>query len=164
MSVQDSLLPRPRLSIFLLILWLFLQNSLTFSTVFFGAILGWLIPLFCYRYWPEPQEPTGHLLFVRYMLRVFKDILLANLNVARLILGSPRKLNPAFVTYPLALENKFAITMLAGTISLTPGTVSSDISEDRRYLLIHALNVGDEEELIQGIKDRYETPLQEIFE
>lgn len=163
MSNFHRLLPRPRLSVFLLLIWLLLNNSFTFSTIFFGVIIAWLIPLVSYQFWPEPRPPMRYRLLLVYALRVIKDIVLASITVARLILGSPRNLKPAFVNFPLELEDSFAITMLASTVSLTPGTVSSDISADRKFLLIHALDVDDEEALIEAIKTRYETPLREIF-
>jgi multicomponent K+:H+ antiporter subunit E len=101
---------------------------------------------------------------VRFVLVVHWDILTANMAVAILILGPPRRLRPGFVELPLDLTDEFAITLLASTISLTPGTVSADVSEDRRTLLIHALDVDDQDAMIRQIKQRYERPLKEIFE
>ncbi len=112
----------------------------------------------------ERAEAAGFPKLVRFVLVVHWDIITANVVVARLILGSPRKLRPAFVELPLELTDDFAITLLASTISLTPGTVSADVSEDRRTLLIHALDMDDEAELVAQIKQRYERPLKEIFE
>jgi multicomponent K+:H+ antiporter subunit E len=84
--------------------------------------------------------------------------------VARLILGPTRRLRPGFIHLPLELESEFAITLLASTISLTPGTVSSNLSADGKTLLIHALDMEDEARVIAHIKRRYEAPLREIFE
>ena len=55
------------------------------------------------------------------------------------------------------------IVLLAGIITMTPGTLSADLSADRRHLLVHAFNITDEAELIASIKTRYEAPLMEIF-
>jgi len=65
---------------------------------------------------------------------------------------------------PLDLTSSLAIGLLANSITLTPGTVSARLSEDRRYLLVHALNENDPDNLIVVIKHRYERPLKEIFE
>ncbi|MBP9944414.1 MAG: monovalent cation/H+ antiporter subunit E, partial [Desulfomicrobium sp.] len=100
---------------------------------------------------------------VAYLAVFLWDIVIANLTVARLILGPVRRLRPAFITFPLDLKNDFAITVLAHSLSLTPGTVSSKVSEDRSTLLIHVLDLDDEEVLVQRIKERYEAPLKEIF-
>ena len=64
----------------------------------------------------------------------------------------------------LDLRDSFAITVLTSTVSLTPGTVSADVSEDRTRLLVHALHVEDPQALVAEIKQRYEGPIKEIFE
>ena len=84
--------------------------------------------------------------------------------MARLILGRPRNLRPAFVVVPLDVRHDLAISLLANTISLTPGTVSAQLSEDRQSLLVHALDIDDQDALVATIKPRYEVPLKEIFE
>ena len=72
--------------------------------------------------------------------------MLANLQVTRLILLVPRdRLRSAFVTIPLELTSPEAITVLAGTITMTPGTLSAELSADGRSLLVHGLDVPDPE-------------------
>jgi len=75
-----------------------------------------------------------------------------------------KDLQPGFVEVPLDLRDSFAITVLTSTVSLTPGTVSADVSEDRTRLLVHALHVEDPQALVAEIKQRYEGPIKEIFE
>jgi multicomponent K+:H+ antiporter subunit E len=84
--------------------------------------------------------------------------------VARLILGRQEHLKPAFLVLPLRLRSDVAISLLANTISLTPGTVSTYLSADRRCLIIHSLHTTEPEELLATIRQRYETPLKEILE
>lgn len=96
-------------------------------------------------------------------MRVLYDIVVASFQVAKLIL-SPRKPRPMFVSYPLELEQPLAITILASTISLTPGTVSVDVSDDNKILLVHALDADNCDEVIDTIRTRYEKPLLEMFE
>jgi multicomponent K+:H+ antiporter subunit E len=69
-----------------------------------------------------------------------------------------------WITVPLDLRTPEAITVLAGTITMTPGTVSSDLAEDGRSLLVHCLDAPDPEATIADIKSRYERRLKEIFE
>jgi multicomponent K+:H+ antiporter subunit E len=92
------------------------------------------------------------------------DIVRSNLIVARRILWHPNQLTPGFITYPLELTDDFAVTILASTISLTPGTVSAHYDSEAGTLLIHALHVTDEDGLVRQIKERYERPLKEIFQ
>ena len=65
---------------------------------------------------------------------------------------------------PLAIRDAHGVATLAGIITMTPGTLSADLTDDRRYLLVHAFNVDDEQALVASIKERYEAPLREIFE
>ena len=72
-------------------------------------------------------------------------------------------LRPSWVVIPLDLREAEAITVLAGTITLTPGTVSADLSDEGHSLLVHALDTDDPDAVRDEIKDRYERRLKEIF-
>lgn len=157
-------LPHPLLSLTLFAVWLLLVNSVSPGSVLFALVLAVLVPSFSNTFWPDHPRIRRPLLLVLYGLNLVWDIVVANLHVARLILGPAARLRPAFVRMPIELRDEFAITLLASTVSLTPGTVSADISADRRSLLIHALDLDDADALIAQIKRRYETPLKEIFE
>ena len=157
-------LPHPLITLTLTLIWLLLVNSLATGQIVLGLLLGWAIPLFTLRFWPETPRIRRPGLLLRFTVRVLVDIVTANLTVARLILGRPERLRPAFVRVPLVLKSDLAISLLANTISLTPGTVSSQLSLDRHYLLVHTLDTADADELVTTIKSRYEKPLQEIFE
>lgn len=156
-------LPQPMFSLFLWLVWLLLANSLEPGHIVLGALLAFALPLFTARFWPDRPCMRQPRTLVAYLAVFLWDIVIANLTVARLILGPVRRLRPAFITLPLDLKNDFAITVLAHSLSLTPGTVSSKVSEDRRTLLIHVLDLDDEDLLVQRIKERYEAPLKEIF-
>ena len=159
-----SWFPHPWLSLLLLVVWQLLMNGVSAGSLIMGAVLGLLIPILTHLFWPDPPRVHRPLVFMGFGLRVLSDILMANFEVAKLILGPSRRLQPAFVVYPLDLRDEFSISLLATTVSLTPGTVSADISPDHRSLLIHGLDVPDERELINTIKQRYEKPLMEVFE
>ena len=156
-------LPQPMFSLFLWLIWLLLVNTVAPGQMVLGALLAMAIPLFTIRFWPDQPCMRSPLTLVAFVGVFFFDIVIANLTVARLILGPIRRLRPAFITLPLDLKNDFAITLLAHTISLTPGTVSSQVADDRRSLLIHVLDLDNEALLVQRIKQRYEAPLKEIF-
>jgi multicomponent K+:H+ antiporter subunit E len=156
-------LPHPLLTPMLAGIWLLLNNSIAPGQIVLGLLLGWAIPRFTLAFWPERvriHAPFGLLRFAGVFLR---DVIVANLSVARLILAGPRALRPAFVVVPLDLTDDLAISLLANTICLTPGTVSAHLSTDRRQLLVHALDCGDPDELVATIKTRFEAPLKEIF-
>lgn len=157
-------LPHPLLTPTLAVIWLLLNNSASPGHVFLGLLLGWLIPLFTLRFWPETIRIRHPVILLRFLLTVLYDIVVANLVVAWRILGSPTHLSPAFIELPLRLESDLAISFLANTICLTPGTVSAHLSPDRRTLLVHALDAPDPDAVRTHIQARYEWPLKEIFE
>lgn len=155
--------PRPLFSGFLLLLWLLMMNSVAPGHILLGAALGLAIPFITHAFWPEEARVTRLGPLVNYLGVFLLDIFWSNLIVARRILGPSQQLNPGFFLFPLELEDDFAITVLASTISLTPGTVSTHYDAANRTLLIHALHLEDEAAAIASIKTRYETPLKEIF-
>ena len=101
---------------------------------------------------------------IGYVMIVMWDIMVANVQVAWIVLTRPNsKLRPAWVIVPLDLRTPEAITILAGTITLTPGTVSADLSNEGHSLLVHALDTNDPDAVRDEIKNRYERRLKEIF-
>ncbi|HZY48347.1 MAG TPA: Na+/H+ antiporter subunit E [Devosia sp.] len=85
-----------------------------------------------------------------------KEMILGALSVAWLVVQPQLRLRPRFIEYPLTVTTDAQITLLANMITLTPGTLSVDISDDRRILLIHALDVADPEALIGRIASGFE--------
>jgi multicomponent K+:H+ antiporter subunit E len=160
---MKRLLPSPLLSLVMWCLWLLLANDFSAGQMVLGVFFAWLIPVLTQPFWlsrPRIHKPWQ---LLRFVLLVHRDIVVANLAVAKLVLGSPSKLRPAFVEVPLDIRDEFVITILASVVSLTPGTVSADVSQDRARLLVHGLDVADIPEMIATIKQRYEAPLKEIF-
>jgi multicomponent K+:H+ antiporter subunit E len=164
MKNRPEFLPHPLLTPILICFWLLLNNSLAPGQILLGLLLAWVIPAYTQAYWPHevPIKRPGRLLL--FLGRFLVEILLANLAVARLILAGPRVLRPAFVVVPLRLRHELALSLLANIICLTPGTVSARLSKNRRELLVHALDCADPSALVAGIQQRFEAPLQEIFE
>ena len=159
------LLPHPFLTLLLAIVWTLLQNEVSSGMVVFGVILGIIIPRMTSIWWPD--TPKGFRLgkMVTYSIMVMWDILVANVQVAWIVLSVPNsKLKPAWIVVPLELRQPEAITVLAGTITLTPGTVSADLSDQGHSLLVHVLHTHDPDAVVVDIKTRYERRLKEIFQ
>lgn len=158
------LLPHPLLTLVLAIVWTLLQNEVSAGMVVFGIILGIIIPRATAVWWPESPGQFRMLRMVSYAFIVVYDIIIANIEVAWIVLTKPNsKLKPAWIVVPLDLKSPEAITMLAGTITLTPGTVSADMSDEGRCLLVHVLHTDDPDDVRDEIKTRYEARLKEIF-
>lgn len=155
--------PRPALSAAIFLLWAALANAASLGMLLLGALLALALPLVTLPFWPDAPRlarPGAALLLAA---RVAVDIVLANGAVARRVVGPIARLNPAFVEVQLDLRDPFVATILGSIVSLTPGTVSIDVDQERWVLSLHALDAPDPDALIREIKQRYETPLKEIF-
>lgn len=158
------LLPHPALSAMLVVVWMLLLNELTFGALVLAVVLGVLVPLITSRFWPDRPAVRFGPDMIGYLGIVLFDILIANFQVAWLIMTRRNMaLRSQWLVIPLDLRSPEAITALAGTISLTPGTVSSDISSCGRALLVHAIDVADPEAEVARIKRRYEVRLLKVF-
>ncbi|TMM42484.1 Na+/H+ antiporter subunit E [Colwellia ponticola] len=168
-------LPTPFLSLLLFIVWLLLNNSVSTGHILLAVILAIVIPLATSPFRTKQPLIIKPGLALRHLMLVLYDIITANIEVAILILGPTKRLTPGFVKVPLDLTHTMPITILASTVSLTPGTVSAEVypwhenlkkgeQPEQRFLLIHVLNLTDEQALIDTIKQRYEAPLKEIFQ
>lgn len=157
------LLPSPLITLSLWVAWLMLNQSVAPAHLVLGAVLAIALPLLlATRMAPQPRIGAPATI-ARLTLRVLHDIVVSNLQVARLILGPEARIRPGFVRVPLALTEPNAIATLAGIITMTPGTLSCAVAPDRSYLLVHALHLEDAAQLVADIKSRYERDLMEIF-
>ena len=156
-------LPQPLVSLMILALWVAIAPAPSLGQVLLGGAIALAIPWFTHPFWPEAPRLARPGVAVRLFLQVLWDIVVANVEVARLVLGPADRLHPAFIELPLEIEDPFVATLLASIITLTPGTLSVDIDRDRRVLQVHALDVTDVPAAIDTIKRRYEAPLREIF-
>lgn len=159
-----KLLPAPGISLLLFVAWLMLNQSTSAGHLVLAALFAIVLPWFTERLRPDHARLHEPGLALRLLGVVLKDIVLSNIEVAKRVLGPERLIQPKFVWVPLTLKDPHGIVTLAGMITMTPGTLSADLTEDRRFLLVHAFNVSDEAALVADIQDRYEAPLIRIFE
>lgn len=159
-----ALLPAPRLSALLFLAWPLLNQSWALGHLLLGATLALAIPLLTGAPGQRPAATGRPRALLALAGVVLRDIVVANLQTARLVLGPEAALQPRFVWVPLSMRDPQGIVALACIVTLTPGTLSSELSADRRHLLVHVLSLDDEAQLVADIKARYEAPLQALFE
>jgi multicomponent K+:H+ antiporter subunit E len=158
-----QLLPAPLLSLLLFSVWPILNASWSPGHLLLGTVLAVVLPWFTEALRPDKARLRRPGLIVRLGLTVLLDVVVSNIDVAKRILGPQSRIKPGFVWVPLDIRDPHGIVALAGIITMTPGTLSADLSDDRQYLLVHAFHIDDEAALVAGIKQRYEQPLREIF-
>ncbi|MCE5974719.1 Na+/H+ antiporter subunit E [Sinirhodobacter sp. WL0062] len=158
-------LPHPHLTLLLTVVWLLLANAYTINSLVFGLLMGLVIPWITAPYWPDRPVIRNVPGIIEYIAIVIWDIIKSNIAVAKIVLFVPNdKLRPAWVTVPLDLHEPEAITVLAGTITMTPGTLTAELAADGHSLLVHCLHAPDPDGVRDEIKERYERRLKEIFE
>ncbi|MDZ4348934.1 MAG: Na+/H+ antiporter subunit E [Xanthomonadaceae bacterium] len=160
---RPAWLPSPVLSVMVAGVWLMLVNSLAPAHLLSALILGLILPLPMQRLRTTRAGLRHPGKIFRLAVKVLWDIVLSNIEVARRILGPESVLRPDFIWIPLDIQNPYGIATLAGIITMTPGTLSAELSPDNRYLLVHCFNLASAEDQIVQIKQRYEAPLMEIF-
>jgi multicomponent K+:H+ antiporter subunit E len=158
-------LPHPALTVTLTGVWLLLVNTVTLGNLLLGLILGVAIPVITQPFWQRRPPIRRPLLLIGYVGIVVWDIIVANVIVAYVILfKSNAATRSHWVRVPLEITSPEAITLLAGTITMTPGTVSAALTADARAILVHCLDTDDPQGVRDQIKQRYERRLKEIFE
>lgn len=155
--------PHPVLSIVLALGWLMLQQSLAVAQIITALVLGWGLPKLVDGFLGERLVVRSWRTAVHLTLIVLWDIIVSNIAVARIVLSPTSNPQPAWVPIPLDIRHPTAITLLATIITTTPGTVSCIVDEERRMILVHALDCSDVAEMAAQIKQRYEKPLGEIL-
>lgn len=151
------------LNVLLALVWVALTGLYTPINFVVGYILSYLVLVVLQRALP----PSG------YYTKVFKvfsfagfflwELFKANLRVAHAVLTPGHNMRPGVVAVPLDLTGEVEITMLANLITLTPGTLSLDVSANRRVLYVHTMYLDDPEEFRRGIKDGFERRVKELL-
>lgn len=156
-------LPYPILSLVLAGLWCALNASLHPAHLLLGAVSGWAIPWVLASALPPAAPMRRPWLALRLTARFAWDVVLANLAVATLVLNPARRARSHAVWMPLRLRDPRALALLSTLVTMTPGTLSAQVSDDHRQLLLHLLDSDDPDAVIGAIRDDYEAPLLAIF-
>ncbi|HEY9577468.1 MAG TPA: Na+/H+ antiporter subunit E [Pseudobacillus sp.] len=150
------------LNFFLAFLWMFLQVSFNSKTFIIGYLLG-LILIYGMRRFFKTELYLRRVFAVIYLtLLFFKELIMANFDVLKVILKPKLDIQPGIFALPTELKSDWEITLLANLITLTPGTLVIDISDDQKILYVHAIDVPDVQDAINGIKESFEKAIMEV--
>lgn len=150
-------------NIVLALVWAALTGSFTLANFALGLLLGGLA-LYLVREQLEPRRGrnrAGRILSLAVLF--IKELILSGWRVARLVTSPKMDLRPGIFAYPLKVSSDFEITLLANLITLTPGTLSVEVSDDRKTLFVHAIDCSDVEKTRQEIMDGFERKIEEAF-
>ena len=156
-------LPYPLLAAGLFVMWLLLTQSFTAGQVILGGGVAFLTTHVTALLRPERSRVRSIPAIIRLFGLVVADIVRSNIAVMKIVLLPGGKRVSGFVHFPLELRDSFGLTVLALIITATPGTMWVEYNRSRSELLVHVLDLIDEDEWIRLIKNRYESLLLEIF-
>jgi multicomponent Na+:H+ antiporter subunit E len=165
------------LNFFLAITWMTLMRSYTFNDFAVGFALGFGIIALTQRalrdqvietvHFQRPQDigyyPQRAWKLLSFLAFATWSIIKANIDVARLLLRPRLNINPGIVSIPLEVRSEIGITVLANLITLTPGTVTMDVSADRSTLYVHCIDIQDADALRDDLKQNFERRVLELF-
>ncbi len=152
------------LNILLAITWAALLGEFTATNLLAGFVFGYLM-LWVMQYVMEASNYSVKVLqIISFAAYFLWELLWANLRVAYNVLAPYDRMRPGIIAIPLDIETDVEITLLANLITLTPGTLSLDVSDDRRTLYIHNIYVSTLEDAKLDIKQGFERKIREVFE
>jgi multicomponent Na+:H+ antiporter subunit E len=147
---------------FLAFLWMFLKTTFTPASFLVGYFWG-MVLLFIFRSY-FPSRFYLHRVYAIFKLLVLflKELLLSNLNVLKHVLSPKLNIKPGIFALPTELTNEWEVMLLANLITLTPGTLTVDVSNDNSILYIHAVNIDDIKDSVDSIKNTFEKAIMEV--
>ncbi|MBX3242093.1 MAG: Na+/H+ antiporter subunit E [Chitinophagaceae bacterium] len=151
------------MNLLLSFIWVALTGALYFSNFFFGFLLGFFLLWLMSRNEADRRYYNRVPKIISFVLFFIWEMLKANIHVAYDVITPKFFMKPGIVKYPLIASSDFEINILATVISLTPGTLILDISDDKKALYIHVMYLKDREKFIQQIKNGLERRLLEII-
>ncbi|MDF0727398.1 Na+/H+ antiporter subunit E [Cytobacillus sp. S13-E01] len=150
------------LNIFIAFTWMFLANSYDFASFFGGFIIGLFMILVLRRFFDHRFYLWNVYAVLKLFLLFIKELILSNLEILKIIIKPKLDVKPGIFALPIDVKKDWEITVLANLITLTPGTLVIDISDDHKLLYVHAMDITDVDDAIDSIKNSFEKAIKEV--
>lgn len=152
------------------VIWCLIHGTIDLNNFIFGFLLG-LLTIRPFRFLYRPEEgfklfspPNRIISIIRYFMVLIKEIIKANIAVAKIVTRPKININPGIIAVPIRCKTDLGITGIANTITLTPGTITVDISDDHSVLYVHCIDASDPAAICASIRDDLEKYVLEAFE
>jgi multicomponent K+:H+ antiporter subunit E len=160
---MKRLFPHPIYTVILSLGWMILREQYSVGDLAVGFVVAAGV-VYVLRDLFLPVRVRAPLQGLRLLLVFAREVLIANVQVAWIVIRPRLRIQPAAIQVPLDLRDDIGITALANMITLTPGTWTIDVAPDRSALYVHCLSAADVEAVKRQIKEQFETPLKETVE
>ncbi|MCC5816533.1 MAG: Na+/H+ antiporter subunit E [Leptospira sp.] len=150
------------MNLLLALIWVSLTGKFSVVNFSFGLFLSFLLLWISTRDEEERKYFSKLPKLISFFFYFLYELVKANLEVAYDVITPKFYMKPGIISVPLDAKTDLEITLLANLITLTPGTLSLDVSEDRKFLFVHAMYITDRDEFIASIKNGFEKRLLEL--
>lgn len=151
------------LNIFLALVWTFLQGELQGSNFAVGMVLGYLVIALSQQIMGTSAYVQKVVQVVRFVTLSLWEIFTASLALAWLIVQPKLQVRPAIVAIPLDAKTDVEIATMSSLLTLSPGTMTLDVSTDRETLYVHTIDLDDVDEFRREIKSGLERRVLEVM-
>lgn len=150
------------LNVFLAFMWMFIKVSFDFSSFIKGYFFG-LIIIFVFRRFFKSRFYLGNIYAAIKLTLIFlRELILSNIAVIKVVLKPKLDMRPGIFAYETVLTKDWEITILSSLITLTPGTLVVEVSDDNKILYIHAMDIDDVDEAKNSIRNSFEKAIMEV--
>lgn len=151
------------MNILLTFVWVALTGVFEYPNFLFGFLLSFAIMWVISRSNGDDRYFTMAIKIIGFFVFFMRELIKANIEVAYDVITPKFHMQPGIVCLPLSAQTDLEITLLANLISLTPGTLCLDVSDDRKVLYVHVMYLHDQETFVQSIKNGFEKRLLSIM-
>jgi len=152
-------------SILLALAWAALQGEVTLANLVLGYIFGYVILALLAKGGAMPSTLISRTVHAAGLAGFFiRELLVANVRVAIDVLRPRTTIQPAVLAIPLDVTTDGEILLLSMLINITPGSVTIDLSDDRRTLYVHVMHMTTPEASRREIKEGFERRVKLLFE
>ena len=149
-------MPLATLALSISVIWLLLKGDGSPGNFFVGLILAMILIYFLRRtYHQERSFRRAH-----FLINFTRELIVANIQVLKIVLSPRINIRPGIIAFKTECKTPLGITLLANSITLTPGTLSVDISEDQTTIFIHTLDIENPDQVRDGIRRGLEEPVK----
>lgn len=150
------------LNIVIAVVWVLLHNTWDIGTFVIGYAIGLTMMYLIYRFLPQPFYLRRAVACIKLFVLFNVELIKSGIAVARQVLSPKLHIRPGIIAVPTELSSDLEITLLANCITLTPGTLVIEVSPENDMLYVHALDIDDEAQLIDSIKNSFEKAIMEV--
>lgn len=144
------------------VVWTFISGSFTAEKFIIGWLIGAILLYLMRRFLSERFYFARIWAMIKLILLFLKELVLSNISVMKLVIQPKLSVSPSIFAYPTELKSDWEITLLSILITLTPGTLVLDVSEDQKTLFIHALHADEVDEAVESIRQTFEKAIMEV--